>query len=235
MGIGSGFDPFVLAYGHKNAGKNQIISPVISHHWPCLHCSCSPFYPFFAFLINLYRPIPSLPWMHCDKKTRRYNPMTKNPGSRIQSPESRLFKPLSKMSSAQYVHWGRGAWVKMPGWLPVNNVSFDCIWFGHDTYTPMKMNFKMRDCFRLRTTVQIATVHFQWGKHAETRMKGLCVMYMLCTFICTLHDANVMYMYIYLYTARWWMWWIRAEPYRTIHYGSFRTRSPTVYSESVNL
>jgi hypothetical protein len=75
----------LLAYGHKNAGKNQVMSPVISHHWPCLHCSCSPFEPFFAFLINLYKPIPSLPWMHCDKKSRRYNPMTKNP-------ESRLFK-----------------------------------------------------------------------------------------------------------------------------------------------
>jgi hypothetical protein len=36
--------------------------------------------------MNLYRPIPSLPWMHCDKKSRRYNPMTKNPGSRVQSP-----------------------------------------------------------------------------------------------------------------------------------------------------
>jgi hypothetical protein len=37
----------LLAYGHKNAGKNQVISPVISHHWPCLHCSCSPFLTFF--------------------------------------------------------------------------------------------------------------------------------------------------------------------------------------------
>jgi hypothetical protein len=37
-------------------------------------------------MIVYSRPIPSLPWMHCVKKSRRYNPMTKNPGSRVQSP-----------------------------------------------------------------------------------------------------------------------------------------------------